>query len=624
MSGVRPAIDCLVPTDPGVVRALQYACGTALLCDTLEHARQVCFERDQRVKAICLDGSVIHKSGLMSAGGSGESNSKRRWEQSEVESLRSERDQLVQMLAEITPRLRIPASQQEAPLRQALMETEGQLQTLGRELELLERRMTSLAEEAGHLDGQNKSLQQQLEQCRVQLDAEERDLGVVRDAIAKHEATIFAKLCKSLGIERIQQVEESRLAKANLNEQLNSLSQQQARLEAAHALEQATHSQLISRLASDEALLQERQHGLAQLQEEQTKEAEQLKRFTYELQQSRDTLLSLQAGLETESKLLADVKRTHQQLQKQQETLRRQVSEGEQEMERIRAEQEMIQRQCRLDEVDIPVLPSGAIDYAQLNRSKAVVDWDQRVTELQAELDALTPMLRPIERLEGAEERLQANLQELDDARTLAKQTREAFLLIKQRRLALFQPAFKAIAGSIDPIYKALTRNAACPTGGHAYLSLEETDEPYLEGIRFHAMPPSKRFLDMDQLSGGERTIAALALLFAIHSIRPAPFFILDEIDAALDNANVQRVANYLQQRCVISPMVDRSQADPQGSQTDPMASQDPIVTRPLQFLVISLKSSLYERSDALVGIYREGEEHSSSVMTLRLSEYPE
>ena len=52
-------------------------------------------------------------------------------------------------------------------------------------------------------------------------------------------------------------------------------------------------------------------------------------------------------------------------------------------------------------------------------------------------------------------------------------------------------------------------------------------------------MPPLKRFRDMDQLSGGERTVAALALLFAIHSFQPAPFFVLDEVDAALDNANV-------------------------------------------------------------------------------------
>jgi structural maintenance of chromosome 1 len=53
--------------------------------------------------------------------------------------------------------------------------------------------------------------------------------------------------------------------------------------------------------------------------------------------------------------------------------------------------------------------------------------------------------------------------------------------------------------------------------GGTAYLSLEDSDEPYSEGIKYHAMPPMKRFRDMEQLSGGEKSVAALALLFAIH-----------------------------------------------------------------------------------------------------------
>ena len=101
--------------------------------------------------------------------------------------------------------------------------------------------------------------------------------------------------------------------------------------------------------------------------------------------------------------------------------------------------------------------------------------------------------------------------------------------------------------------------------------------EPYLAGIKYHAMPPMKRFRDMDQLSGGEQTVAALALLFAIHrcglsprvhlicridqadlsclslalvSFQPAPFFVLDEVDAALDNTNVARVARYLREHC--------------------------------------------------------------------------
>ena len=61
-------------------------------------------------------------------------------------------------------------------------------------------------------------------------------------------------------------------------------------------------------------------------------------------------------------------------------------------------------------------------------------------------------------------------------------------------------------------------------------------------GIKFDVMPPGKRFRERDMLSGGEKTFAALALIFSLHSFRPSPFFVMDEIDAALDNPNVLRV----------------------------------------------------------------------------------
>jgi structural maintenance of chromosome 1 len=113
-----------------------------------------------------------------------------------------------------------------------------------------------------------------------------------------------------------------------------------------------------------------------------------------------------------------------------------------------------------------------------------------------------------------------------------------------------------------------------------------------LDGIKYHAMPPLKRFRDMEHLSGGEKTMAALALLFAIHSYQPSPFFVLDEVDAALDNTNVARIANYIHDHAAPG----------------------------MQFIVISLKTGLFQNSEALVGIYRDQVENSSKSLTLDVS----
>lgn len=204
--------------------------------------------------------------------------------------------------------------------------------------------------------------------------------------------------------------------------------------------------------------------------------------------------------------------------------------------------------------------------------------------------------MRAIERLESVENRLKATEQDFENSRTALKEARDAFNTIKAKRFELFNKAFEHIKEQIVAVYKDLTRSEAFPIGGHAYLDIEDdTDTPYLSGIKYHAMPPLKRFRDMEHLSGGEKTIAALALLFAIHSYQPSPFFVLDEVDAALDNANVEKIKKYI-----------REHAGPG-----------------MQFIVISLKTGLFQDSESLVGVYRDQEVNSSKTLTLDVSTQP-
>ncbi|KAF4023050.1 hypothetical protein G4228_014626 [Cervus hanglu yarkandensis] len=130
-----------------------------------------------------------------------------------------------------------------------------------------------------------------------------------------------------------------------------------------------------------------------------------------------------------------------------------------------------------------------------------------------------------------------------------------------------------------------------------AFLSPENPEEPYLEGISYNCVAPGKRFMPMDNLSGGEKCVAALALLFAVHSFRPAPFFVLDEVDAALDNTNIGKVSSYIKEQ----------------------------TQEQFQMIIISLKEEFYSKADALIGIYPEHDDCMfSRVLTLDLSQYPD
>lgn len=217
------------------------------------------------------------------------------------------------------------------------------------------------------------------------------------------------------------------------------------------------------------------------------------------------------------------------------------------------------------------------------------------IDQLERELETIAPNLKATARFSSSEQKLGSSATQLEEARERARKALIDFTKVKELRTARFMDTFEKIVVSVDQVYRELTLGTrAQDVHGSAYLSLEDAEEPYNGGTKYHATPPMKRFMTIELLSGGERTMAALALLFAIHSISPAPFFVLDEVDAALDSANVSKLAHYL-----------RTHSDR------------------CQFLVVSLKDQLYHVADSLLGVYKDRHRESSGTLTLDLKQFP-
>ena len=150
-----------------------------------------------------------------------------------------------------------------------------------------------------------------------------------------------------------------------------------------------------------------------------------------------------------------------------------------------------------------------------------------------------------------AEKTLEGIIQELDTA--MRKQFAEKFEEIRRE----FDKVFKELFG-----------------GGKGTLELIEDEDILEAGVRIIAQPPGKKLQNMMQLSGGEKSFTAIALLFAIQSLKPSPFCLLDEIEAALDEGNVSRFAKYLNK-----------------------------LTKSTQFIVITHRRGTMEQADRLYGI---------------------
>lgn len=116
------------------------------------------------------------------------------------------------------------------------------------------------------------------------------------------------------------------------------------------------------------------------------------------------------------------------------------------------------------------------------------------------------------EAFENITQKLKDTHCDFDKAKENARKASATFQKIKSQRAKLFNDAFNHIDESLETIYRDMTKSSKHPLGGNAYLSLDDTEEPYKGGMKFNAMPPMKRFRDMEQLSGGEKTVAALSL----------------------------------------------------------------------------------------------------------------
>jgi chromosome segregation protein len=173
-----------------------------------------------------------------------------------------------------------------------------------------------------------------------------------------------------------------------------------------------------------------------------------------------------------------------------------------------------------------PVSDSGADPAAR----------QAEVERLRRSLDLLGDVhLGAIEEYEEVSERHRYLTEQKADLELSVERLRNAIARINRTSRQRFRETFDAVNEEFQRVFPSLFR------GGRAHLSLTDADDVLEAGIEITAQPPGKKLQNVNLLSGGEKSLTAIALLFAVFQIKPSPFFLLDEVDAALDDANVSR-----------------------------------------------------------------------------------
>ncbi|XP_064277228.1 structural maintenance of chromosomes protein 1B isoform X1 [Passer domesticus] len=615
-------------------KVIQFVSGNALICETVKEAKHVAFDGPVRLKTVSLDGTLFLKSGVISGGSSDLRFKARCWDEKEINKMKERRDSLINELKDLM-RIR----RKEADLKQLRAQCQGtqtRLKYSQSELDLIKKKhLANLLMEKSKLESELVNIEAQHDMLNEGIVQRKEKIEEFQKKINEVEDVVFREFCEEIGIENIRVYEQEHVRQQEeIDKRRLEFESQRTRLNVQleynrDHLQKTTNSvsKLRETILKDEA-------EIIKLKKDEEKLLKKVNELLEEQQQLKDRLSAHKAELAKSHNEVEECRKMMLTLNREATKLQREATALETSLEEMRLRGHNLLLECKVQDLKIKLLAGSMDDISEVElgtevegtqtlsgiyeREEAIQidystlgvdlkelesdkDIEDQVKQMQQEIKAkevtlmktAAPNLRAEEKLLIARDKFQESIDAFEASRKEARMCKHEFEEVKRRRYELFSRCFEHASIAIDRIYKRLCRNSSA----QAFLSPENPEEPYLEGIGFHCVAPGKRFMPMDSLSGGEKTVAALALVFAVHSFRPAPFFVLDEIDAALDNTNIGKVSSFI-----------REQAHEQ-----------------FQMIVISLKEEFYYKADALIGVCPEYNGIMfSQVLTLDLTEYPE
>uniref|UniRef100_A0A8C3TJU7 Structural maintenance of chromosomes protein n=1 Tax=Catharus ustulatus TaxID=91951 RepID=A0A8C3TJU7_CATUS len=586
--GAKMMVDVVQTQFPPLKKVIQFVSGNALICETVKEAKHFAFDGPVRLKTVALDGTLFLKSGVISGGSSDLRFKARRWDEKEISKMKERRESLMNELKDL-----MKIRRKEADLKQLRAQCQGtqtRLKYSQSELDVIKKK---------HLA--NLFMHEVIEYFTSEFQ-NSIIIFFVPFLFSKVEDVVFRKFCEEIGIENIRVYEQEHVRQQEeIDKRRLEFENQRTRLN----IQLEYNRDHLQKLTNSVSKLRETVHKdeaeIIKLKKDEEKLLKKVNELLEEQQHLKDRLSAHKSELTKSQKEVEEFRKMMLTLNREATELQREATALETSLEEKRLKKHNLLLECKVQDLKIHLLFGSLDDISEVEELESDEDRKDHVKQMQEEIKSkevtlmktAAPNLRAGEKLQLARDKFQESIDAFENSRKEARICKREFVEVKKRRYELFARCFEHASVAIDRIYKRLCRNSSA----QAFLSLENPEEPYLEGIGFHCVAPGKRFMPMDSLSGGERTVAALALVFAIHSFRPAPFFILDEIDAALDNTNIDKVSRFI-----------REQAHEQT-----------------QMIVISLKEEFFCKADALIGVCPEHDDIMfSQVLTLDLTEYPE
>ena len=539
-TGVVGLASTLVRADGKYSELVSYLLGKTVVVDQIDHAIALARKYRHSLRIVTCDGELLSPGGSMS-GGAFKNSSNLLGRRREIEDLEKQVQQRRERLAKLQKQIDLDRTERNG-LRDEIVRLRDVMQEEYLKQNTAKMRLNELGEKTGNasegyqrLKAESAEIEQQMREIRGNHEKEEEELAVSVKAETETEQIIAEKQeqleeLQNQEREAMSGTEEVHLQLSQLNQKEQFIRENAARIRQEKEQLQEERGQYEAQIAEAAASVEEKKKQIAQIEEtigEASGLEEQLRKeietLTEEKEQKNTIHKKFFSTREELSERMTLLDRENFRLNSQSEKLSEQKEQQVNYMWEEYALTYSSARELRDEQYEQPALLKKQIS-ALKSEIKGLGHVNVNAIEEFKEIsERHTFLTTQHEDLLNAEAALIKIIEELDEG--MRVQFREQFARIQVE----FDKAFKQLFG-----------------GGRGTLELVEDQDILEAGIRIEAQPPGKKLQNMMQLSGGEKSLTAIALLFAIQNLKPSPFCLLDEIEAALDESNVDRYAGYL------------------------------------------------------------------------------
>ncbi|PGZ94851.1 chromosome segregation protein SMC [Bacillus sp. AFS029533] len=566
-------------------QVIQNLLGTVLIAQDLKGANELAKLVGHRYRFVTLEGDVVNPGGAMTGGAVRTTNSSLIGRQRELE-------EITVKLKDMQEKTNLLENEVQT-LKTTNLESSSKAQTLNDEIQNVKQLIVSIMEQLKSIEFEEKNINDALAIYDLEMGSSASDLLKVKDRL--EELSSLEANVKNEIISKEQKINELTERKLNQKEIKDEL--------------QSKLTSLKISLAQEEQKLSYSNERIRQFEENSIKQKQILEETKEKIIFLSSELMTNENGKEELEKIISDTRiefsKTTEIISKRREQRIAYQTELEDYVQSLREKQRQykslsdllkqqevnsnrldVELENRLEQLNVKYMTTYEAAKMKYTLEMTVDDARKRVKLLKRSIEELgTVNIGAIDEYERVSERhdfLQEQRTDLNEAKiTLYNVISE----MDEEMTKRFETSFSAIREKFQVVFTQLFG------GGRADLVLTDAENLLLTGVEIVAQPPGKKLQNLGLLSGGERALTAIALLFAILQVRPVPFCVLDEVEAALDEANVARFAKFLK-----------------------------YFSEQTQFIVITHRKGTMEECDVLYGVTMQ-EYGVSTLVSVRLDE---